>query len=98
MTPDAVATIGRETLTTLLWISAPTMLVALIVGLLIALFQALTSIQEVTLTFVPKIILVFVVLLVTMPFIASEMQQLTEDLYARIVQVEPTVIPGGGGE
>lgn len=96
MTPDAVATVGREAMMTLLWVSAPTMLVALVVGLLIALVQALTSIQEVTLTFVPKIILVFAVLLVTMPFMAGQMQQLTEDLYARIVSVEPAAVPGGG--
>lgn len=96
MTPDAVATVGREAMMTLLWVSAPTMLVALVVGLLIALVQALTSIQEVTLTFVPKIILVFAVLLVTMPFMAGQMQQLTEDLYARIVSVEPATVPGGG--
>ncbi|RYG61502.1 MAG: flagellar biosynthesis protein FliQ [Alphaproteobacteria bacterium] len=98
MTPDAVATIGREAMMTLLWISAPTMLVALLVGLLIALIQALTSIQEVTLSFVPKIILVFVVLLITMPLIASQMQQFTEDLFARIVQAEPVAVPGGASE
>ena len=98
MTPDAVATIGREAMMTLLWISAPTMLVALLVGLLIALIQALTSIQEVTLSFVPKIILVFIVLLLTMPLIASQMQQFTEDLFARIVQADPVAIPGGANE
>lgn len=98
MTPDAVATIGREAMMTLLWISAPTMLVALLVGLLIALIQALTSIQEVTLSFVPKIILVFIVLLLTMPLIASQMQQFTEDLFARIVQADPVVVPGGANE
>ena len=81
---------------TLLWVSAPTMLVALVAGLIIALFQALTSIQEVTLTFVPKIILVFVVLLLTMPFVASEMQQLTEDLYSRIIRPEPAPVLGTG--
>jgi flagellar biosynthetic protein FliQ len=83
---------------TLLWVSAPTMLVALVVGLVVALIQALTSIQEVTLTFVPKIILVFAVLLLTMPFMAGQLQQFTEDLYARIVSVDPVEIPGGGTE
>ncbi len=94
MTPDAVATIGREAMMTLLWVSAPTMLVALVVGLLVALLQALTSIQEVTLTFVPKIILVFAVMLVTLPFMSSQMQQLTESLYSRIAAIEPVVVPG----
>jgi len=81
---------------TLLWVSAPTMVVALVVGLAIALVQALTSIQEVTLTFVPKIILVFIVMLLTMPFVASEMQQLTEDLYSRIIRPEPSPVLGTG--
>ncbi|MBI1308363.1 MAG: flagellar biosynthesis protein FliQ [Proteobacteria bacterium] len=94
MTPEDVATVARETVMTLLMVSAPAMAVALVVGLLIALFQALTSIQEVTLTFVPKIILVFVVLLVTMPFMASQMQQFTEDLFARMAQAEPLSAPG----
>lgn len=96
MTPDQVATIGREVMMTLLWVSAPSMAVALIVGLVIALFQALTSIQEVTLTFVPKIILVFAVLLISMPFMASQLQQLTEDLYARIIRPEPVPVLGTG--
>lgn len=94
MTPDAVATVGREAMMTLLWVSAPTMIVALVVGLLVALVQALTSIQEVTLTFVPKIILVFAVLLISMPFMSSQLQQLTEDLYGRIAAVEPVIVPG----
>lgn len=98
MTPDAVATVGREAMMTLLWISAPAMLVALLVGLIVALIQALTSIQEVTLTFVPKIILVFTVLLLTMPFMASELQLLTENLYSRIVNVEPVEVPGAANE
>lgn len=83
---------------TLLWVSAPSMVVALVVGLIVALIQALTSIQEVTLTFVPKIILVFAVLLMAMPFMASQLQELTEDLYGRIVQIEPVTVPGGGNE
>ena len=83
---------------TLLWVSAPTMVVALVVGLLVALIQALTSIQEVTLTFVPKIILVFAVLLISMPFMASELQQLTEDLYGRIANIELVTAPGAGSE
>lgn len=98
MTPDAVATIGREAMMTLLWVSAPTMVVALVVGIVVALIQALTSIQEVTLTFVPKIILVFAVLLISMPFMASELQQLTENLYARIVQIEPVDAAGAAAE
>lgn len=98
MTPDAIATVARETVITLLLVSAPTMLVALVVGVLISLVQALTSIQEMTLTFVPKIILVFAVLLLTMPFMAGQMQAFTQDLFARMTQMEPAAAPGAGNE
>lgn len=98
MTPDAIASVARETVLTLLLISAPAMLVALVVGLLISLFQALTSIQEVTLTFVPKIVLVFAAILITMPFMASQLQQLTEDLFARMIDETPVAAPGAGNE
>lgn len=88
MTPDQVADAAREAVFALLLIGAPAMLMALAVGLIIALIQALTSIQEVTITFVPKIILVFVTLLLTIPFMASEMQQLTENMFARMARID----------
>jgi flagellar biosynthetic protein FliQ len=84
MTPDQVAEVSREAITTLLMVCGPVMIVALVVGLLVALFQALTSIQEVTLTFVPKIIAVFGIMLLIMPFMASELQSLTVDLFNRM--------------
>lgn len=71
MTPEQVTDMGRLTIETLLLISAPIMLVALIVGLIIALFQALTSIQEMTLTFVPKILLVFMAMIAVMPWMGD---------------------------
>ncbi|MFZ2587708.1 MAG: flagellar biosynthesis protein FliQ [Alphaproteobacteria bacterium] len=89
MTPDAVAEVSRQAITTLIMVCGPLMLVALVVGLLVALFQTLTSIQEVTLTFVPKIIAVFAVMLLVMPFMASQLESLTTDLFARMT-VQPT--------
>ena len=71
MTGAEVLDISREGLIVLLKVSAPPMLVGLGVGLIIALFQALTQIQEMTLVFVPKIIAIFVTLLVAMPFMGS---------------------------
>jgi len=90
MAPTEILDVARDAILTLLLISAPVMLAALLVGVAIGLLQALTSIQEVTLTFVPKILVVFAVMLVTMPFMASQMQQLTEDLFARMVAKDPT--------
>jgi flagellar biosynthetic protein FliQ len=98
MTPDAIATVSREAVITLLVVCAPALAVALIVGVLISLVQALTSIQEMTLTFVPKIVLVFAVLLVSMPFMAGQMQSFTQDLFARMAQMEPASAPGAERE
>jgi flagellar biosynthetic protein FliQ len=90
MTPDAVTAIARETILVLLYVSAPIMVLALIIGLLIGLVQALTSIQESTLTFVPKIILVFASMIVLLPFMARQLDELTTDLFAQMVRPEGT--------
>tara|TARA_B100000609_G_C17003516_1_gene324914 strand:+ start:290 stop:583 length:294 start_codon:yes stop_codon:yes gene_type:complete len=84
MTAEQALEIAQNSLVTLLYVSGPLMLVALAVGLLVALFQALTSIQEITLTFVPKILLVFVALLFLLPFMSGQMFALAEDLFSRI--------------
>lgn len=65
---------AREAILTVLKIGSPIMLIALVVGLTIALFQALTQIQEMTLTFVPKIIVIFLSLLIFLPFIIETLQ------------------------
>lgn len=96
MTPTEVLDVSRDAILTLLYMSAPVMLVALLVGVAIGLLQALTSIQEVTLTFVPKIIVVFAVMLLTMPFMASQIQSLTEDLFARMANLDTSPQIGVG--
>lgn len=77
--------VGRDAIFTLLIVATPVMAVALIVGLTIALFQALTQIQEMTLTFVPKIVAIFLSLLVLMPFMGASLQAFMERIAARIV-------------
>lgn len=77
--------VGRDAIYTLLVVASPVMGVALIVGLTIALIQALTQIQEMTLTFVPKIIAIFLSLLVLMPFMGASLQSFMERIAARIV-------------
>ena len=71
MTGPEVLDVGRDTIETLLLVSAPLMLVGLVVGVVISLFQALTQIQETTLVFVPKILAIFLALLVALPFMAD---------------------------
>lgn len=74
--------VGRDAVIVTLKVGAPLMLIALLIGLVISLFQALTQIQEVTLTFVPKIIVVFVAMLLLAPF----MLQTLTDFTVRIMQ------------
>ena len=85
MTPVDVIDIGRDALWVLIKVSAPVMLVALLVGLIIALFQALTQIQEMTLTFVPKIIAIFAVVMIALPYMFEQMKDINERLVERIV-------------
>ncbi len=64
--------------------SGPAVLAAMVVGIVIALFQALTQVQEVTLTFVPKIVIILLVIVATAPFMGAELQKFTGIVYARI--------------
>jgi len=77
--------IGRETIWIMLKIGAPVMLLALVVGLAIALFQALTSIQEMTLTFVPKIIVIFLGVMLMLPFMLSSLTTFSPGLCDRMI-------------
>jgi len=82
-----VIEIIRESMIVMLKIAGPIMLVAMAVGLIISLFQALTQIQEVTLTFVPKILAVFAVMLIMGPFIVTELIDFTRVLADRIIAI-----------
>ncbi len=84
MTPADSIDFARQAIYVLLQISTPAMITALVVGLGIGLLQALTQIQEMTLVFVPKIIAIFLVLLITLPFAGEAMYGLMTDIAARI--------------
>lgn len=85
MNEAQVLDFAREAVFTMLKIATPIMLIGMIVGLTISLFQALTSIQEMTLTFVPKILIVFASLLVLLPFMFDVMNVFMESVADRIV-------------
>lgn len=85
MNPVDVIEIGRDALVVLLKIGGPVLLVALVVGLAVSLVQALTQIQEMTLAFVPKIVVIFVSLLLFLPFMLTTLTTFTERLFDRIV-------------
>lgn len=80
---DALEIIQRALLTVLV-ISGPVVGAAMVVGVAIALLQALTQVQEMTLTFVPKIVAILAALGLSAPFIASQMYAFTQQLYSRI--------------
>jgi flagellar biosynthetic protein FliQ len=84
MDPASTIDFARTAILVLLEIIAPSMLTALVVGLGIGLLQALTQIQEHTLVFVPKIVAIFVVLLIALPFAGSAMNGLMIDIAERI--------------
>lgn len=88
MTPEAFIDVMRETIYVLLLISAPPMLVALVIGLIISLFQALTQIQETTLTFVPKIVAMLLTLIIAMPFIVDKVIMFNERIFERVANIE----------
>lgn len=73
MTGPEVLDVAREAIVTLLLVASPLMLVGLIVGVAVSLFQALTQIQESTLVFVPKILAIFLALLIALPFMADRL-------------------------
>ncbi len=85
MNANEVLEIAREAVIVLLKLGAPIMLVALGVGLTISLVQALTQIQEMTLSFVPKILVIFLSLLVFLPFMLNTLTIFTQRLADRIV-------------
>jgi flagellar biosynthesis protein FliQ len=71
MTGPEVLDVGRDAIVTLVLVAAPLMLVGLIVGVAVSLLQALTQIQETTLVFVPKILAIFLFMLIALPFMAD---------------------------
>jgi len=89
MTEAELIDVAREAVVVTLMISAPSLLTALAVGLVISIFQTLTQIQEQTLTFVPKLMLVFASLVLFLPFILGQLTEFWKHTMDR-------VIAGGG--
>jgi flagellar biosynthesis protein FliQ len=84
MTTDFVVGIMAETIKVTLLVSAPVLLVGLIVGIMISLFQAVTQIQEMTLTFIPKIVACFIALVAALPWMINILLTFTHSLFSNI--------------
>ena len=85
MTEADVLDIARDAMMTMLLVSAPMLLVGLIVGLIISVFQTLTHIQEMTLTFIPKILSIFGAMILFMPWMLRELTEFTQRVMDKIV-------------
>ncbi len=85
MSGPEVLDLARQAIYVLLIVSAPMMFVALAVGLAIALLQALTQVQEMTLVFVPKILAIFLAMLVSLPFMAQALDGFTVMVTQKII-------------
>jgi len=81
MTPQMVVGIGREALTVTLMVAGPMLLVGLIIGLIISVFQSVTQINEMTLTFVPKILAVALALLVFLPWMINTLVDFAHHMF-----------------
>ena len=81
MTPQMVISIGREALTLVVLVAGPMLAFGLIVGLIVSVFQAVTQINEMTLTFVPKILAVALALLLFLPWMINMLTDFTRHMY-----------------
>lgn len=84
MTPESVMTIARQAVELTLTISAPVLLTALIIGLLVSIFQAATQINEQTLSFIPKLVGMFGVLIIAGPWMVGLMVDFIQRLFSNI--------------
>ena len=89
MTSDFVIYISRETLMTVLYISAPLLGTTLLVGLAVGIFQAVTSIHEMTLTFIPKMAVVAIMLIILTPWFLDVLIRFTQEIMYQIPFMSP---------
>lgn len=87
MTPETVMEIGRQAIEVTLVIAAPMLLSALVVGLIVSIFQAATQINEATLQFVPKLVVMFLILLLAGPWMLQYMVDYIQRLFGSIPQL-----------
>ncbi|MCP4292326.1 MAG: flagellar biosynthesis protein FliQ [bacterium] len=84
MTPEAVIEIGQNAMKTVIFVAGPMLISGMVVGLLISIFQAATQINEMTMTFVPKILTVFTVLILSLPWAISQLTGFATEMFNRI--------------
>jgi flagellar biosynthetic protein FliQ len=84
MTPESIMTIGRHAMEITLMVAAPMLLVALVIGLVVSIFQAATQINEATLSFIPKLVGIFLALIIAGPWMLSVMLDYMREVFTSI--------------
>ena len=84
MTQEFVLTIAEKALWTMLMVSAPALILSLVAGLLVSIFQAVTQIHETTLAFIPKVVMVILAIIIFFPWMMSTVITFTEEIFAMI--------------
>ncbi len=84
MTPEAVIEIGQMALRTTLLVAGPMLAAGMAVGLVISIIQAATQVNEMTMTFVPKIVVVFLVMVLSLPWAISQLTAFTRAMFDRL--------------
>lgn len=84
MTPESVMTIGRQAMEVTLMVAAPMLLVALVVGLIVSIFQAATQINEMTLSFIPKLVGIFATMILAGPWMLTVMTDYMRQMFTSI--------------
>jgi len=87
VSPVDIIEVGREAVITLIQVAGPIMMVGLAVGLLVSVFQSISQLQEMTLTFVPKILAIFASLIVFLPFMINTLIAFMNQIAQRIIGV-----------
>ena len=87
MTPEYVISIGREAMQVAFLLAAPPLITALLVGLLISVFQAVTQIQEMTLAIIPKMVAILVALIIAFPWLLDTLTTYTINIFRAIPNV-----------
>ena len=87
MTPELVVQLARRSFEAALLLSAPLLIFSLVVGLAVSIFQAVTSVNEATLAFVPKIVAVMVAMIIFFPWMMSYMSDFTREIYGMIANM-----------
>jgi len=87
MTPEAVIEIGQYAMRTVIFVAGPMLIAGMVVGLTISIFQAATQINEMTMTFVPKILTVFTVLILSLPWAIAQLTGFATEMFNKIANM-----------